>query len=63
MRISVIIQVVCSGLFLFKLQSDFEFFQEKVSIFKELVKQVDPLNLMHMLDSLKYVVYCNGFAT
>ena len=34
----MIIQVVCSGLFLLKLSSDFGFFQEKASILKESVK-------------------------
>ena len=34
----MIIQVVCNGLFLFKLPSDFGSFQEKASILKESVK-------------------------
>ena len=39
----VIMQVVCDGLFLHKLPSDFGFFQEKASILRESVKQVQPL--------------------
>ena len=38
METSVIIQVVCNGLFLFKLPSDFGLFQEIASILKESVK-------------------------
>ena len=38
METSVIIQVVCNGMLLFKLPSDFGFFQEKASILKESVK-------------------------
>ena len=38
MEISVIVQVVYNGLFLFKLPSDFGFFLEKASIPKESVK-------------------------
>ena len=34
----MIIQAVCNGLVLFKLPSDFGYFQEKASILKELVK-------------------------
>ena len=34
----MIIQVVCNGLFLFKLPSDFGFFQERASIVKVSVK-------------------------
>ena len=34
----VIMQVVCDGLFLHKLPSDFGFFQENASILKESVK-------------------------
>ena len=38
METSVIIQVICNGLFLFKLPSDCGFFQEKASILMESVK-------------------------
>ena len=46
METSVIIQVVCNGLCLFKLSSDFGFFQEKASILTELVKTSTAIPLL-----------------
>ena len=50
METSMIIQVVCNGLFIFKLASDFVFFQEIASILKELVK-TGTANVAHQNNS------------
>ena len=55
----VIMQVVCDGLFLHKLPSDFGFFQEKASIFKESVKTSSAIMYVLQLHYLELHIKTN----
>ena len=65
------IQVVCNEMFLFKLPSDFGFFQEKASILKESVKTsttfvvksviFEPFNLQELADLLYQAAHENSW--